>query len=407
VQHGGPRQAETARIFADRPLLWRAGLALALANARYWTSVTPRVRALLRRYQERALSIPDPLLRRLALEKLNDQGFHAQVAATLATLAPLRRRRHAVEAIVALEVMYDYLDALTERPVSDPIAGGHRLFQCFGDALASSVEPIRDYYAQYPRSEDGGYLDSIVLDVRRSLAELPAMENISATTRHCAARFTEAQIRAHAIPSLGVAQLREWSAQDPEGMGLDWLEYFAGATSSIVGLHALVAAGAHARTTREDAIGIDRFYVLLGVLITMLDSLVDYERDTRSTGEEGFARYCEHPGILIDRLPRIAKAAVRQAADMPDGAHHVMTLVGAVAFYTSLPAARSPIALQIVERLERELRPLIWPTLGIMRTWRAAKRLRAPDSPSLQAAPRRGAGQEVDVMERTAQSAPR
>jgi len=66
----------------------RALSALVLANARYWSSVAGQARAQLRHWQRRAQAIEDPRLRALALAKLREEGFNAQAAAVLATLAP-------------------------------------------------------------------------------------------------------------------------------------------------------------------------------------------------------------------------------------------------------------------------------------------------------------------------------
>ena len=53
-----------------------------------------------------------------------------------------------------------------------------------------------------------------------------------------------------------------------------------------------------------------------------------------------------------------------------------MTLVGVVAYYGSAPGAGSASALPVIAHMRSELRPLITPTLAIMRAWRLAKRLR-------------------------------
>ena len=111
-----------------------------LANARYWTTVAPEVRAQLARWRTRATEIEDPKLRTLALHTLQEEGFAAEVAATLATLTPRRHRLAAIRGIVALEVMYDYLDGLTEQPTPDPLANGRQLFKAFTDALDRSAE---------------------------------------------------------------------------------------------------------------------------------------------------------------------------------------------------------------------------------------------------------------------------
>src|SRR5580700_8193316 len=119
--------SEHSAVFSDRRLLAQAGVALVLANVRYWTTVAPKVRAELSRWEARATQIEDPELRTLALHTLQGEGFAAEVAATLITLTPHRHRATAVRAVVALEVMYDYLDGLTEQPAPDPIANGRLL----------------------------------------------------------------------------------------------------------------------------------------------------------------------------------------------------------------------------------------------------------------------------------------
>lgn len=364
-------------VLGDRRFTARAGLALVLANIRYWPILAPAASRQLERYRERARTIPDPTLGALALEKLSDQGFHAQVAATLATLAPSAHRRQALQAIVAIEVIYDYLDALTEQPVADPLTDGLRLSRAFADALALGRKPAGDYYALHPQSEDGGYLEMLVAEARSALEQLPAMGAIAEVAECCAARFAEAQVRAHAVSALGSAQLQEWAAREAAGTGLGWFEYFAAATSSVLGLHALIAAAADPRTTREDSERIDAVYLYIGVIVTMLDSLIDYERDMKLTGQEGYTRYYADREDLRQGLSNAAHQAVTLARATPTGPHHVMTLAGVVAFYTSAPTATSELARPVTEHIQRALRPLITPTLAVLRTWRLAKRIRS------------------------------
>ncbi len=363
--------------FGDRRLLARAGVALLLANIRYWPTVAPLVRVQIKRYKQRARAIRDPTLQTIALDKLDDQRFHAQVAATLATLAPRAHRNAAVQAIVAIEVMYDYFDGLTEQPTPDPLVRGHQLAQAFTDAISINRAPTGDYYALHPQSDDHGYLQALVADAREALAQLPSANAILAIAERCAARFTEAQIRAHAIPQLGSGQLKEWATHQAAGTGLGWLEYFAGATSTVLGLHATIAAAANPRTTLEDAARIDALYLYIGVIVTMLDSVIDYERDMTSTGQPGYTRYYRDTGELLQGLTNAAQQTMARAPATPDAAHHVMTLAGVVAFYTSAPTATSPFAAEITAHIQNELRPLITPTLAIMRAWRAAKRTRS------------------------------
>ena len=360
----------------DRRLLLQSYLALLLANARYWPTVAPHVRVQLGRYENSARAIRDPALQALALDKLEDQGFHAQVAATLATLAPRSRRASATRAIVAIEVMYDYLDGLTEQRIPNPLDAGRRLAQAFTDAVSIDRTPTGDYYTLYPHSDDRGYLQALVGEARDALAQLPSADTIAETARRCAVRFAEAQIRAHAIPLLGRAQLEEWATGQAVGTELGWLEYFAGATSTVLGLHAMIAAAADPRTTASDAAQIDSLYLYIGVIVTMLDSVIDHERDVASTGQPGYTRYYEDHDQLLQGLTNATRHVLTNARAVPHTAHHVMTLAGVVAFYTTAPTASSDAAAEVAQHLQRELQPLITPTLAVMRSWRKAKQLR-------------------------------
>jgi tetraprenyl-beta-curcumene synthase len=315
------------------------------------------------------------MLQALALEKLREERFNAEVAATLATLAPREHRKHVVEAIVAYEVMYDYLDGLTEQPVADPLHNGHALYRAFTDAVALDVELTGDYYAYHQRSDDCGYLEELVKTVRRALAQLPSAAAISAACARASARCAEAQLRAHAVPRLGTAQLEHWASGEATATQLGWQEFLAGAASSVLAVHALIVAGADDRTTPEEAAEIDTVYLSICALSTMLDSLVDYERDVQA-GQAGYIRYYENHDDLARDLAHAARRAVDHAALLRSGAHHIMTLVGVAAYYASAPTADDEFARPVTQRICRELRPLITPTLAVMRAWRIAKYLR-------------------------------
>jgi tetraprenyl-beta-curcumene synthase len=355
----------------------RMGLALALANARYWSTVAPLVHTQLDYWRWRAEGIPDPTLQEVALANLREEGFNAQATATLATLAPRMYRKSVVEAVVGLQVIYDYLDSLVERPLADPLGEGRRLYRALVDAVVLDTEPRSDYYASTPQPDDGGYLEELVSVVRRALTRLPCLAAIAEASQRAAERCAEAQARAHAVPVLGRAQLKLWARSNAIPTGLQWREFLAGAVSSGFALHALIAAAADHRTSREQALAIDEVYLSVCALTTLLDSLIDYEQDVRSMGQPGYIRYYEDRDSLAQGLRSVIHRAMARSRDTPNGAHHLMTLVGVVAYYSSAPTASSEFARPVTEQIRRELRPIITPTLAVMRAWRIAKRARA------------------------------
>jgi tetraprenyl-beta-curcumene synthase len=374
--HASHEPREQPTVFADRRLLARAGVALVLANARYWTTVAPEVRAQLARWRTRALEIEDPELRTLALHTLQEEGFTAEVAATLATLTPRRHRTATIRGIVALEVMYDYLDGLTEQPTPDPLANGRQLFKAFTDALDPSAGLDQDYYRHHPSGSDGGYLQELAVTVSETLACLPKAEALAPTMLGAAARCAEAEVLTHAATLSNSPFAERWARETTNGSGLDWREYLAGAASSVLAVHALIALAGDERTTAEHAAPIDEVYLALGVLSTILDSVVDYEQDA-ANGTLAYINHYDDRSLLGQRLVHVAQQTAMRARDAPAGAHHVMTMAGVAAYYTSAPSATSELASPVTSRIQRELRPLITPTLAVMRAWRLAKRLRA------------------------------
>jgi hypothetical protein len=419
-----------ARAFSGRAGLSssaRAGFALVLANVRYWSTVAPLVRGQLARWEQEANSITDPALRALAGGKLREEHFNAQVAATLATLAPRAQRARVVEAIVALQVLYDYLDVLSEQSpaAAADVAGGdvppddRRLFAALTDAVApphegegagergdehedergderegkregkdereparsaaGDTDPSDSYYAGRTSADDGGYLQALVATVNSTLAGLSGAPAVAAVARGAAERCGEAQILHHGASRsgsrLGISDLRDWATPRAAGTGLGWQELLAGATASVLSMHALIVAAADPGMTRENAAALDRAYLSIGAL-SMLDSLVDRAQDT-ATGQLSYMELYDGPEAMASGLANAARDGVARARGLPSGAHHVMTLVGVVGYYASAPVAGDDaFARPVIARVKRELQPLIAPTLALMRAWRMAKQTR-------------------------------
>jgi tetraprenyl-beta-curcumene synthase len=361
----------------------RAAVALLMANVRYWRTVAPAVRIQLARWRVRAEAIPDPVLRELALAKLDGESFNAEAGAMLATLAPAARRGDVVEVIVALQVLFDLLDGLTERSSVDPLGDGERLFVVFIDAVRapdrSDAVHTPDRRSASPDGRDGGYLWELSSAASHALARLPGAAAVSQAATASAERAAEAQIRMHAASVLGIGQLRGWGEAQAHRTGLGWRELAAGAASSVLVLHALTAAAADARTTPAQAADIEGTYLLICVLLTLLDSLTDHERDT-DAGEPGYISLYEDRQLLAKALTATADRAARQVRKLPHGAQHMMILTGVVAYYTSTSGARSELARPLVAGLHEALRPLISPTLAVMRAWRLVRALARPET---------------------------
>jgi tetraprenyl-beta-curcumene synthase len=348
----------------------RTGAALAallLANVRYWPNVAPLVRSELKAWEQPALQIGDRGLRALAVEKLDDEGFNAEVAATLATQTSQSLRPSVVRAIVALELLFDYLDGRTELELHEPIADGLRLFKAFTNPLAPGT-----LTSELKPEPDRAYLDALGAQVHENLFALPSAHIVAPFARTAAERCTQAQTRLHATSAFDDQELQRWAREQAAGSGLAWREHLAGSASSVLAVHALIAAAADPSTTAADARLIDRAYLAIGSVITILDSLVDQRSDT-ARGERVFVRLFADERELGEHLHSLIAEALARAREAPRASHHVMTLAGSVAFYTTHQGARDPRVRRLSATVRSDLSPTIWPAVAVMRTWRVAK----------------------------------
>jgi tetraprenyl-beta-curcumene synthase len=345
---------------------------MARANARYWPTVLPRVQKGLRAWEGTARRIPDDRLRQIALAKLDEERFNTEVAATLATLAPRQHRAAAVEAIVPLQVMYDYLDGLSEEQVADPLSSSRQLFAAFVTSLTLEQAEEVDYYAHSPEYDDGGYLATLVAACRQAFARLPMAAAAAPVARAAALRCGEAQTRTHAIDLLGLEQLVDWASEEAKGTGLTWWEYTAGGTASILSVHALIAAAADPRLNAEAAQGLDRAYLYISAISTLLDSVVDYRAD-REDGSHSFISYYEDEETAAAGVGKVIARAAAEARRVPHGAHHQMTAAGVAAYYLSAPTATEPPGPAIRRRAAQELGPVLSAGLAVFRLWRLGK----------------------------------
>jgi tetraprenyl-beta-curcumene synthase len=356
----------------DSRLLARTWAAFALDCLRYRIGVAPVVRRELCGWHERAQQIPDPALRELALGKLAQEGFHAEAGAMLATPAPRAQRGGVVRAIVALELLYDYLDGRSE---AQDLEEGRRLFAVFTGALA---EPGTDQASEIlSDAADRAYLLGLAGAVRDSLAQLPAVGTVRAALRDAAAHGSEAQLRVHTG-----AEVESWARSQASGTGLQWREFLAGAAASVIACHALIAAGAREGIGHEEARELAAAYLPLCALTTLLDGLVDHQGDPQDAmtggreGEDGYIGFYPDRHALAAALSGLADGALTQARGRRDGAHHVAMVAGVVAYYATAPGARSGFARGVIAQLRGRFGLLILPMIALMRAWRAARRAR-------------------------------
>jgi tetraprenyl-beta-curcumene synthase len=308
------------------------------ALAAYLTTALPAVRRELRRWRRLVEAIPDPERRRWALDALAGKASNVEAVAVFATLAPRRRRRAVLRAIVPLQVGIDYLDTLEEAgadPAGDP------------------------------------YLAALHAAWVREAEALPACQAVVSLLRGAVDRCSAGQRHTHAAAGGASAQLRQWAEGLGAPAGYRWWEVAAGASSSVAA-HALIAAAADPETTAETAARIDAAYnPSVGALTVLLDDLVDRERD-RAAGEHNYIGYYGGPEAA-DRLAAIAAEAGKRIGGLPRAGRHEAIRAGVVAFYLSAlegGAFERPIRQRLLEAAG--------PGARLLSSFTSVRRLREP-----------------------------
>lgn len=344
---------------------------VAAALVRYWLTVLPQARAAIEPWRRAAAAIPDPVLRAQAVATLDEERLNVEAAAVFALLAPPRRQATVVRLCVAFQAMYDYLDTLGEQPSADPLADNLSLHRSLSAALGEASGPA-DWYAHHPRSADGGYLSSLVAASRRAFDALPAAEAVRPAARRAAARCGAAQSHTHASPADDGARLAAWSVAQAPASGYRWWELAAGAISS-VGVYALFASAADPRTTAADADAVDAAYFpAVCALSSLLDSLVDRDRDAAAGEVSSIARYADERDAAA-RLAAIAADGSGRLAALRRSRSHRVILDGVGAYYLSARGSQTAWAAPVGDAVATQLGPLVAPIRATMRLRRGVR----------------------------------
>jgi tetraprenyl-beta-curcumene synthase len=349
----------------------RLALAAAFVSAaqRYWFDVFPRAHRAQRRWSRRAATIPNPTLRSAALDA-HKRG-NREGAAAFATLAPPRQRASLIEALVAFQTMYDYLDTISERQAASSPANARQLHRALCTALDRSVaEP--DYYALDPARDDGGYLRELVAACRQACAALPSYPAVADRTD----RLAELGVFYQSI--IGVRPTRvdtaaRWAHQHviryPE---LRWWEIVAAAGSSLPVL-ALLAAAADPATGPRDVAAVQRAYFpWIAALHTLLDSLID-ETEDALVGQHNLLSHYASEREVAHRLSVLTRRSMELARGLPHGKLHVTILCGMASYYLADPEASRPQAQEARRAVLAALDGPTGPSLLIFRLRRLAK----------------------------------
>ncbi len=335
----------------------------------YEVAIVPEARRAIRRWTDAAAAIPDPELRETATFAIAVDASNAEAAAAFAVMASRSRRRAVAELLVAYQVLLDYVDALGERRLGAGLLRGLAI----GMALTAALEPPASPVDLDPLGDDGGYLVDLVTACRRLLWQLPSATAVEHEAGAAAVRCAQALAYTHAAAQCGTTDgLREWTSAQPATTGYTWWEIAAGGNSDLAIL-ALLAAAADPATTPSDAADVAAAYwPHVCVLSTLLDSLVDCERDA-TTGNLSFVSRYPDRSAVQDGLLQATSRSLAAMAPLRHSHAHTMIVCGVAAYYAA-SATPGSLAARVAPALVATLGPTAAP---IVLALRARRRLGA------------------------------
>jgi tetraprenyl-beta-curcumene synthase len=367
-------RAQSRVRFAD------ARSTMALSTAQLWTLACCITRSLLwglrataaerRVWENTASAIPDATLRVHALDSLRSNRGHIDGAALFGIL-PQHRCRPLLRALIAYEVILEFLDDLSERSSSSDDA--YQLHRALAEAVDIAM-PISDYYRHRACDGDGDYLRDLVQSCREGCASLPWYEAVRPALRYHATVTATVQCLSHNTRRGERDQaLRAWAHNEYHYDGeLRWWEMTAAASSSLA-IHVLLALAAkpeHGDTAAVLAV----FTPWVCAVSTLLDSYVDEAEDANSGNYSYVSNYASSE-VARQRIGWLTATAMRRARALPDGDRYAIILASMVAMYLSKNSALAPAHRRATYALLSSAGPLamvLWP---ILRLWRTANRL--------------------------------
>lgn len=325
-------------------------------------------------WRRRAAAIPDPPLRKDALDGLSGKRGNIDGAA-LFWILPRRRAPRLLRLLVCYEAMADFLDSTDERAASFGVASGCRLQRALADAIDLHA-PMRNYYDRHPWREDGGYLRALVAACRGGCASLPAYPRVRQAAIR-AAKFAEVQALNHdRDPARRATRLCAWASRElPHAGESSWFELTAAASAWLTVL-ALLALAADPACVERDCAETIAAYLWISMTAAMLDSYADMADDAVGATHSYIAHYGSEE-LAVRRVRELVRRSMGEARALRNGPRQAVIVACMVALYLSKDSARVPHLRAHTRSLVRAGGSLTRLLLPILRIWRTAYVLRS------------------------------
>lgn len=293
--------------------------------------VQPLTHFYLRQWEERALRIPDPELRKQALASIATKAFHCEGGALYGLLAGVHYKE-AIAFIVAYQTISDYLDNLCDRSTSQDPEDFRALHESMLQALSPDMPPSA-YYRFRREQDDGGYLSALTQTCRKVLNGIPNYHLGAAALRELAEFYVDLQVHKHVRKEERLPRLQAWfEGHANELPPMAWYE-FAACTGSTLGIFCIVSqlfnpsASAALITKIKNA-----YFPWVQGLHILLDYLIDQEEDRRGQ-DLNFCSYYENKEQMAERIGYFYHRAQASVMRLPDTKFHRLITRGLLSIY--------------------------------------------------------------------------
>jgi len=314
------------------------------------------------------MGIPEGRIRQDALNALDHKRGNTHGAA-LFWILPSARNRHLLRLLVTYQVMWDFLDCVSESGADAGRQNGLQLHRALVDALDPS-RSLSDYYRYHPWRDDGGYLLSLVQECRRCCLALPSFPKVRSVLLRESRRANVQAINHEPDPRRREAGLREWAAQEyPDRHDVTWFE-LTGAAGAGLAIYALFALAAEPESTDEDVrLAYKAYFPWTSAVATMLDSFVDQVEDL-SNGDHCYVAYYQSSQQATNHIGRLVHRCLCETQTLRNSEGHTLIAACMVAMYLSKDSARTEVLREGTETLLSAGGQLTKFLLPVLRLWR-------------------------------------
>jgi tetraprenyl-beta-curcumene synthase len=351
------------------PFTTRQAVALGRAAGRELAYGLRAVRAELRTWNARAGAIPDPALRALVLQGM-EEGRALVDGAALFWTVPRRRSDYLLRALVALQTLLNVLDVVLESDAGR-LGRTRQWMWLAAHALDAHGPPPPGDIINNELGDDGGYFDALVTTCREACRALPSYPAARDTLLRETRRAVSFEIEHEPDRVRRLAMMRRWAGSHfADQTGLTSWE-LAGGASSLLSAMAVLAVASDPGVGAERMRRVADAYVWVASTGALLDSYSDIEADTDSGAHNWFGYY-DSAAQATGRTATLLGDAIERVRALPAGERHAVIVGGMAALFLSGDAARRPERRATTAALVRSGGTLTRVLVPILRTWRIA-----------------------------------